>query len=273
MLADLAEPLQNQVFLTLIGLPLDQADRFLNWKRGLMQAGDGERRAAAGADLTGFLTEQLNARQGKPAPAERDVIGILLESRVDGRPLSHDEALDTLVLLFMAGLDTLVTVAGFSFRFLAENPDHRRRLAASPALAADAAEELLRVHSIASVSRTATCDTELCGVKIRRGDRVLASTALANRDPREFEAATAVRFDRPANRHIAYGAGPHRCIGSHLASRELTIILEEFHRRIPEYQLLNGYQIQTGGGAVASIDAVPLVWDAFVSDESGETVR
>ena len=260
LLTDLAEPLQNKVFLDIVGLPQDQADLFRKWKRGLMQAADRERRKAAGADLIAFFEEQLDARETAPQPTRRDVIAVLLESRVDERPLTRDEVLDTLILLFMAGLDTLVTVAGFSFRFLAEHPEHRRQLAASPALAPQAAEELLRVHSIASVSRTATRDTELCGVRIRRGDRILAATSLANRDPREFDAATEVRFDRPANRHIAYGAGPHRCIGSHLASRELAIILEEFHRRIPEYGLPDGYRVRTGGGALASIEAVPLVW-------------
>jgi len=87
------------------------------------------------------------------------------------------------------------------------------------------------------------------------------STVIANRDPGEFDDATDVRFDRPANRHLAFGAGPHRCLGSHLARCELRVALEEFHRRIPDYRIADGAVITAHGGGAMGVDHLPLVWE------------
>ena len=84
----------------------------------------------------------------------------------------------------------------------------------------------------------------------------------ATRDPAQFEDAGAVHFDRAHNNHIAFGAGPHRCLGSHLARRELRVALEEWHRRIPEYRLTEGVEVTEHGGGLSSIDQLQLSWEA-----------
>ena len=96
---------------------------------------------------------------------------------------------------------------------------------------------------------------------MRAGDRVLVSTVLANRDPAEFDEPATVDFRRTANRHVAFGAGPHRCLGSHLARAELRIALEEFHRRIPDYRIADGAVIRAHGGGAMGVDHLPLVWE------------
>ena len=109
-------------------------------------------------------------------------------------------------------------------------------------------------------ARTATRDTTIAGVHIKAGDLILVSTALACRDPEEFDHAETVDLDRSQNRHLAFGAGPHRCLGSHLARLELRTALEEFHARIPDYRIPDGADIKIHGGGVLGIDQLPLEW-------------
>jgi cytochrome P450 len=98
------------------------------------------------------------------------------------------------------------------------------------------------------------------GVKVRAGDRVLLATALATRDPAEFEHPDLIDFDRKENRHLAFGAGPHRCLGSHLARIELRVALQEFHQRIPSYHVAGGRDPVVHGGGVFGIDRLGLEW-------------
>jgi cytochrome P450 len=199
------------------------------------------------------------------APAD-DIISVLLGSEVDGRLMNDEEVLDTCFLLFMAGLDTVTASLGFMFKFLAENPEHRRQLVEDPSIAPAAVEELVRVHAVVNPTRTVIQDTELCGVRLRKGQRILLSTALATRDPDAYGDALTVRFDRKPNNHIAFGAGPHRCLGSHLARKELQIALVEWHRRIPDYRVAAAPTIKAHAGGVLGIDVLPLEWD--ISDEA-----
>jgi cytochrome P450 len=114
-----------------------------------------------------------------------------------------------------------------------------------------------------NAARTATRDAPNAdGVTVKAGDRILLATALANRDPGEFPDPLTVDFDRTPNRHGAFGAGPHRCLGSHLARLEMRIALEEFHRRIPSYRPAPGHEPTVHGGGVFGMDRLPLEWDA-----------
>jgi cytochrome P450 len=122
-------------------------------------------------------------------------------------------------------------------------------------------EEMLRAYSVVNPARTVTQDVEFAGVCMHAGDRVLLSTVLANRDPAEFDEPDTVDLHRRVNRHVAFGAGPHRCLGSHLARCELRVALEEFHRRIPDYRIEEGAEIKAHGGGAMGVDHLPLVWE------------
>ena len=104
-------------------------------------------------------------------------------------------------------------------------------------------------------------DTDFHGCPLKKGDMVFVPLSGATRDPDRFEDAATVRIDRAQNNHIAFGSGPHRCLGSHLARRELRVALEEWHRVIPEYRLTEGVQVTEHGGGLYGIDRLELSWD------------
>ena len=264
-LADFAVPFPTTIFVELLGLPAAEAARFAAWNHDLLHAFDQpEVRASAKAQIAGYLDELVGRRLREVAADEGrddDLFAVLARAEVGGRPLTKDEIFDYAFLLFIAGLDTVTAALGFSFTYLARRPEHRKALVADPALVPAAVEELLRAFSVVNPARTATRDMEFAGVCLKEGDRVLLSTVLANRDPAEFDDPTDVRFDRPVNRHVAFGAGPHRCLGSHLARLELKVALEEFHRRIPDYRIADGAVIRAHGGGAMGVDHLPLTWE------------
>jgi cytochrome P450 len=264
-LADFAVPFPTTIFVELLGLPDAEAPRFAAWNHALLHAHDRpEVRAGAKESIAAYLDELVTRRTAEVAAGEGrtdDLFAVLVQAEVDGRPLTRDEIFDYVFLLFIAGLDTVTAALGFSFAYLARNAEHRKALVADEALIPNAVEELLRAYSVVNPARTATGDLEFAGVCLREGDRVLLATVLANRDPAEFDDPTDVHFDRPSNRHLAFGAGPHRCLGSHLARCELKVALEEFHRRIPDYRIADGAVIRAHGGGAMGVDHLPLVWE------------
>ncbi len=259
-LADFAEPFPTRIFTNILGLPVDEAPKFVAWNNKLLHSQDQpERRREAGIEINGYLRELIEARRAEPRD---DVVSALLASEVDGRPIENDEIQNLCFLLFIAGLDTVTAALSWSFRFLALHPDHRRQIVDDPALIPSAVEELLRVHSFVNPARTVTRDAEFAGVQLREGDRVLLATALVAQDPDEFTDEATVRFDRAANRHLAFGAGPHRCAGSHLARDELATALTLWHRQIPDYEIAPGETVTMHAGGVFGLDRLPLVWSA-----------
>jgi cytochrome P450 len=143
---------------------------------------------------------------------------------------------------------------------LSTHATDRHRVAEDPEVIPMAIEELLRYYSFVTPGRKVVADTEIAGCPIRAGSMVYLPLVSANRDPREFEDADQVIIDRSDNRHIAFGAGPHRCLGSHLARQELRVAFEMWHARVPEYRLRADAELVEHGGQVG-LDSLPLVWD------------
>jgi cytochrome P450 len=164
------------------------------------------------------------------------------------------------VLIFVAGLDTVAAALGFDFNYLARHPDHQQKLRDDPSLIPDAAEELLRAYSTVHMVRVATRDVELEGVHIKAGDRVSCATMIANRDPHEFPDPDRIQFEREGNRHVAFAYGPHRCVGSHLARREIVIGLEEWLSRVPPFRIKEGTAPLVHGGTVFGIQELHISW-------------
>jgi cytochrome P450 len=148
----------------------------------------------------------------------------------------------------------------YSMYHLAKHPDDRRRLNEDPALWVPAIEEFLRYYAFVSPGRKAMKDTEIGGCPVKAGQMVWLPIASGNRDPNEFPDADRVVIDREVNRHMAFGAGPHRCLGSHLARQELLVGLVEWHKRIPDYELDPAVDITEHGGQVG-LDNLPLIWN------------
>jgi cytochrome P450 len=161
--------------------------------------------------------------------------------------------------MFMAGLDTVSATLGWSFLHLARNDADRARLVNDPSVTANAIEEFLRAYAIVIPARKVMTDTVVQGCPMKAGDMVSVPINAATRDEAIYPNATTVNIDRQPNNHIAFGAGPHRCLGSHLARRELTIAMEEWHKRIPNYRLADGAELLETGGQLG-LEALPLVW-------------
>ncbi|GAA5153411.1 cytochrome P450 [Pseudonocardia eucalypti] len=257
-IAEFAQPFPTTIFTNMLGLPAEESDRFVGWNNVLLHShADPDARRRAGDEINGYLRELIEQRRAEPRD---DLTSALLDCEVDGRPLRPDEVQNITFMLFVAGLDTVTAALSFCFRYLAEHPADRARLVADPGLVPSAVEELLRVHAFINPARTVTADLEFAGVRMRAGDRVLVSTALASNDPAEFEDPLEVRLDRSGNRHLAFGAGPHRCAGSHLARDEMATAVREWHRRIPDYAVPDGQEVTVHAGGAMGIDRLELVW-------------
>jgi cytochrome P450 len=267
--ADVALRFPNTVFMEMFGLPVADAAQFQDWETAILHtppsAGDDEspaRRAAAMRDVMAYFSELVSQRRAQPRD---DILSTALGFTIDGEPVSDQDLLSFCLLMFTAGLDTVAAQLSYSTYHLALHPDDRRRLAADPALWPSAIEEFLRYYAFVSPGRKATRDTEVGGCPVGAGQMVFLPLASANRDEAEFPEANQVKIDRQNNRHLAFGAGPHRCLGSHLARRELMIGLTVWHQRIPEYRLDPDVAI-TEHGRQVGLNNLPLVWDVPNAD-------
>lgn len=262
--AQFAVPLPCTVFLRLLGLPLDELDSFLDVKDRIIRPGfeaDAERAAVvqreAGQWIYAFFGEVVARRRVEPGD---DLVSQLVSAEVDGDHLRDDEILDICFLFLIAGLDTVTASLGCSVAYLATHPERRDELVHDPSLVPGAVEELLRWETpVPGVPRLATTDVELGGEKIEAGETVMVLLGSADVDPSEFDEPDRVDFQRAPNRHLAFGGGVHRCLGSHLARLELRVALEELHRRIPDYRLKPGEAPRYTFG-IRSVEYLPLVF-------------
>jgi cytochrome P450 len=252
---DFAKPFPVSIFLDLMGLPKENMGRFLEWEALIMR--DKQTRAGAMQEVSQYLQELITARRRCPA---EDLISFAVNAKVDERALSDAEVIGICVLLFIAGLDTVTSSFAYHFRHLAEHSADQQSLRDDPSLIPSAVEELFRAYAVVNTNRYATRDVEFAGVHIKKGDNVTCSTILASRDPREFEDPNQVIFTRSPNLHNAFSYGPHRCLGSHLARREIIAGIEAWLKAIPPFKIRPGAVINAHGGGVFSLDSLPLVW-------------
>jgi cytochrome P450 len=259
----------TEVFLAVIGIELSHADRFLVWVedffRGFGGDPDGqEAMASALQSIRQYWVDALAERRNDPAPREGDIASYLMHAAYDGeRPLTDEELLDMLTVLVLAGLDTTRAQLGYMFRHLALHPEDRRRLIEEPELIPLAVEEVLRFYTmIFGDGRKVTRDLEFHGADLKQGDMVYGLVSAANRDPRVYERANEFVLDRKKNHHFGFASGPHRCLGMHLARREMQLAVEEWLRVIPDFWLGGDKVImERGGGAMTAPLELPLAWE------------
>ncbi|MET0270797.1 MAG: cytochrome P450 [Sphingomonas sp.] len=256
VMEDFGFPFAVGVFLEFLGLPQSRRAEFLGWADKQFH-GTPEERGEAIRTVIGFMRELVELRRREPAD---DFMTFVVQATVAGRPMSDREAIGMGALLFVAGLDTVAAAIGFNFRYLAENPREQARLRDDPSAIILAVEELLRVFPTVLMTRIAAHDTEFDGIFIKAGDRVSCPSMVANRDPAEFEDPNRIDLTRENNRHVAFAYGPHRCLGSHLARRELVIAMEEWLARLPAFRVAEGTAPLTYGGHVFGIEDLKLTW-------------
>ncbi|CPR03356.1 cytochrome P450 superfamily protein [Mycobacterium bohemicum DSM 44277] len=219
---EFAVPLPCTVFLQLLGLPLEDMDQFLVWKDAIIRPeGDSgfDRRHESGAPTAQQIYDYFDrAIDDHIAHPRDDVLSAMIGANIAGEPLSREELLDICFLFLIAGLDTVTDSLDCFFVYLAQHPEHRHQLVEQPEILPSAIEELLRWETpVPGVARVAMQDVEVGGCPISKGERVSPLLGAANTDPAEFSDPDVVDFTRNPNRHRAFGGGPHRCLGSHLA--------------------------------------------------------
>jgi hypothetical protein len=234
--ADYARHVPTRVISRMLGIDERDGDRFQAWIQDLTVRGidDTDVFKSVIATMDEFFIGEIEKRRSAP---RADLVGFLMGQSINGVPLSEAHIIGTLRLLLVAGIDTTWSAIGASLLHLARTPADRRRLVAEPGLMPTAIEELLRVYAPVSVARLVAKDAEVGGCPFEAGQMVLLPYPTANRDPALFPQADEVVLDRAENRHFTFGLGVHRCIGSNLARMELTVAVEEWLRRIPEFEL------------------------------------
>lgn len=235
-----ARALPTIIFSRLCGFPERDWPKFDGWVDDIIyeRTKDPERAHAAGDAVRAYFDNLLAERRG--SESQEDLLGVLLNAELDGRPLTQDELISYCYLLFVAGLDTTAWAIRSSLWYLAHNPDAQQQLRDDPELIIPASEEFLRTLSpVQAMARTCLKDTVVRDQEIKAGERVVLVFGAGNRDPEEFEDPHEIRFDRAKNRHLAFGGGIHRCLGSNLGRRELTIGLEQFLEIVPPFTAEN----------------------------------
>jgi cytochrome P450 len=250
-------------FLLSMGLPPDDAQFFIDSVH-LMSGGSanptGESPFMVGwTRISEYWRQVVADRRTNPLDPEVDFVTHMTRATIDGEPLPDVDILDILVTLTLGSLDTLKSQLGWCMYHLAMHPQDRRRIVAEPSLIPGAVEEFLRAYPIVSMARKVTQDYDFHGCPMKKDDMVLLTIQSATRDPREFPDADQVIIDRSPNRHIAFGASEHRCLGSHLARAELQYALLEWHRAIPDYEVAGDEPLMAHGGQVGLL-SLPLVW-------------
>lgn len=262
---ELAVPLPCTVFLKMMGLPLEDLDKFLAMKEGIIrppgatiEEQDPIRRKTA-RDIYDYFQNVIDERRNEPPRS--DLLGRIMSAELDGEKLTDEEIQDVCFLFIIAGLDTVTDSLDCMFAYLAQQPEHRRQLVENPEIISSAIEELLRWESpVPAVARVAATDIDVGGCPIHAGEQVMLLLASANTDDANHPGVDSVDLERDPNPHMAFGGGVHRCLGSHLARLELRVALREFHKRIPEYSLAPGTVLEYTPG-LRSVENLPLVFD------------
>lgn len=260
---EFAQVFPSVIFLDLMGMPREKLAEFMEWEEMILHQNDATDpdfaiRISGMQKVGGYFAELLAARRAHPDPDAQDIVTAAVDWRIDGEPPSDVDLLNCMLLMFMAGLDTVASQLSYTLQWLAGHPEQRRRLAADPGIIPNAVEELLRYFPIVHTARKARRDGDFHGCPVKTGDMALFPLSAAGRDVEAYPDALTVDFDRTNIRHLSFGAGPHRCIGSHLARQELAIVLEHWHRAIPDYEVVET-PIEHGGG-VWGLDGLTLRW-------------
>lgn len=256
-ITDFADILPLTVFLHLVGLPFEDREQLGCWAEAATRASDPDDRLAALNSIAEYLQPHIQQRRANPSD---DLLSIAVNADIDGRLITDEEATGAAIHLMGAGLDTVSSMFSFVMLFLAQNPEHRRELAADPQLIDKAAMELIRRFPTVTMARRVREDIHFHGVRLKEGDMLALPTAFYNLDEEVYERPLTVDWERRVRRILTFGNGPHRCPGAALGRAELVIMLQEWLKRIPDFEVAPNAQLPVAGGTVAKVLNLPLVW-------------
>lgn len=259
-MGEFAYHLPISIFMNMVGLPRSEREKLLPLVEGTVRPEDPDDRTPFMA-LAGYAMETILARRAHPG---EDLLSQLVVAQVNGQPLTDEELVGMLLLLLLGGLDTVAATLGYVVRYLAREPEVRHQLKAlletQPASAQSVVEELFRRFPVSTLVRVVTQDHEYKGIGFRAGDLVCCYSGAHSLDDREFPAPLVADLTRKSGYHGGFGYGPHRCLGSMLARVEMKVFLEEWLKRIPDFEIPAEAVLRTRPGLVVALEALPLRW-------------
>jgi cytochrome P450 len=249
-------PMPKRVAYQVLGFPADIRDE-VSLRIDQVSTNIGDRNGEAGPRLLALLTGVIAGRRA--GQRQDDLLDAVVFGQVDGSPLDDAQVLAMLILLLFGGLGTTSAALACMFQWLADHPDDRARLRDHPELHDHAVDEFIRWASpVAHLGRTVTADTQLHGCPMAAGSRVVLAYGSANRDETQFDRPDQVIVDRHPNRHVAFGVGPHRCVGSHLARLQMKVALQELLVGMPPFRVHDHGQIRWVRGETRLMDRLLL---------------
>lgn len=259
--ADYAQHIPVHGICQILGIPEDDADLFRDWIFRSFQLAprDNAVRDQVAAEMDAYVAAQLEERLRSPAD---DLLTTIARAEIDGQPVADVLKLGYVKLMILAGIDTTWSAIGSGLWHFARHPEQRARLAAEPfdsMLWSTAVEEVLRYYAPVTMARKVIADTEVESCPVRAGEQVLVTFPAANHDPDAFDRPSEFLIDRAENRHVAFGLGIHRCLGSNLARLELTVALQEWITAFPDYRLDDTRPTIWANGQVRGPRSIPVV--------------
>ena len=253
----IAKPIPALVTAIIMGLPAEEGPKFARWVAALAEAQTmtPEESEANINEMYGYFDETIARYQKQPGD---DVLSAVVNSEFEGRRFTHEELRGYCTLLMVGGIDNTARLLSAILWRLGWDKPLRDRLRAEPALIPAAVKEFLRYYSPACVGRAVVQDIEFHGCQMKAGDLLQSVLPIANRDPRTFADPDTFRLDRKPNLHLGLGVGTHRCLGAALITLEAEVLLEEFLKRMPDYEIVEGADIHWVPGPIAGISSVPV---------------
>jgi cytochrome P450 len=273
LVLDYASPVPAILTMKLMGLPYDNWHLYATLFHSVMAVPqDSDEYTNAIAKVPAMMEEVLEFAAARRAEARHDLTSFLIQFEFDGKRLDDEQLLNILWNLIAGGVDTTTSQTALTLRHLGTHSELRQQLIDHPELHRTATDEFLRYFSVnRSLSRTVSRDVELGGQCLRKNDKVVISWLAANHDEQEFERPDEVVLDRAPNRHVAFGLGPHRCIGSHLARVMSEVMVKAVLDRIPDYEVNHsGVHQYLGNPSMTGLGTLPVT---FSPADSRDTPR
>lgn len=262
LVQNLSLPVPSLVICELLGVPYAEHDFFQQRTKWLVRrSASAEQRSRAVQEIHSYLDGLVSAKEQEPTD---DLLGRqIVKSREDGDS-DHEALVSLAFMLLVAGHETTANMLSLGIAVLLENPEQLAAIVADPDKTPAAVEELLRYFSVVetATSRTAMADIEVGDVLIREGEGVIALTPAANRDPAAFEAPDELDIERGSRQHVAFGFGPHQCLGQNLARLELRIVFDTLFHRIPTVRLANSVEELRfkDDASIYGLHELPVTW-------------
>jgi len=263
---EFASVLPVVMFLGIVDLPIDRRREFVAMAKAYMVATDQPERDRTLKPVVEYISTVLGERYHNPG---EDLYSAIAKYRDSPRFQSEAEVIGMGLLLFFGGLDSVAAMLTYTARHLAGNPLDRRRIIEEPDNIPKAVEELLRRYGLSNTGRLILEDIERKGAPMKKDEMILVPIGCSGIDERLYKQPFTVDFDRPENFHAngqpahnSFGNGPHKCVGAPLARAELTIFLQEWLKRIPDFRLDPDFPVKVHMNSVPGIDALHLILES-----------